>query len=166
MNGSKLMVDATTFEEDIKLSLIVYKTYNEKTYFIQEYSYVCKTIDSIISVILDKINLFDVKEVVVNKLGFGISIGEELEMELVKNIKYIMPDKMSLSDARLRLYNDLSTNIVFDEKFGCVVEEGYSIVDRLKRVSLDVSCGMVILKSGDVNDECEYKQLANCLIEW
>ena len=76
-----------------------------------------------------------------------------------------MPDKMSLSNARLRLHNSLSKNIVFDEKFGCVAEEGYSIVDCLKRVCLDVSCGMVIPKSENINDKHKYKQLANCLVE-
>jgi len=164
MNGLKLMVDTTALDENVKLNLIVYKTDNEQTYFVQEYSYICETIISVISTILDKINLFDIKEVIINKLGLGISIGEELERESIKTIKYLTPDKMSLSDARLRLHNGLSTNIIFDEKFGCIVEEGHSMVDYLKSVRLDVSSGIVIPKSENVNDEREYKQLANCLI--
>lgn len=164
MNGLKLMVDTAMFDENVELSLIVYKTDSERTYFIQEYSYICETISSVISAILDKINLFDIKEVVVNKLGLGISIGEELEMEPIKNIKYLTPDKASVSDASLKLHNNLSTNIVFDEKFGCVVEENYSIVDSLRNVHLDIFGGMVIPKSENVNDEHEYKRLTKCLI--
>lgn len=122
MSVLNLVVDVSfggTHEKESVLSLVLYNRGFGKTHFIRYYDFYGYDVKEMVSIIKDKCEMFGVSNVLINTLGIGIALKDELEYNNVDNVIGVAPNKSILSELALKFRNEYFLNkVVVDEAFG------------------------------------------------